>query len=118
MADIVCFSIAVSSIAFLLINAMLHELLIDALLLAVAVLIMVIASFMIKRKKWFILSLSVLLFLTVYMSRSFWLSLEWWVYLLSTGIILIATASINEIQKQKGTPLKSKMSRFMSEWKW
>ena len=118
LVDGVCFVITVITVIYLSLAAMSHELLIDALILAGAMLIMVILSYIKKSKKWFILSITVLIFLTVYMTRSFWLSLEWWIYLLSTGIILIVIASINEIQKQKGTSLKTKASRFMSEWKW
>ena len=35
----------------------------------------------------------------IYMTRSFWLSLSWWVYLLAAGIGLILFAAVNEMKK-------------------
>ncbi|HHX57981.1 MAG TPA: DUF2157 domain-containing protein [Clostridiales bacterium] len=113
-----CFFILAINITVLLLNAMLNKMLVNALILAGAMLVMLIISYMKKRKKWFILSIAVLVFLTIYLSRRFWVSLEWWIYLLITGTILIAIASINEVQKQKGSSFKTKASRLMSDWEW
>ena len=41
---------------------------------------------MIKKKKWFVLSVTVLVISTLFMSRSFWASLAWWVYLIYAAV--------------------------------
>ena len=70
-----------------------------------------------KLKKWFILSTVTLLIFTVYMTRSFWASIAWWVYLLAVGLILIGLAAANEISKQSGSSLFGKTKGFFREWK-
>jgi len=57
------------------------------------------------------------------MSRNFWASLAWWVYLLAAGLILIAIGAANELKKQSAakenkSEFEKKVTRFMSEWTW
>ncbi|MBN1774863.1 MAG: hypothetical protein JW817_00200 [Clostridiales bacterium] len=88
----------------------------DALILGVAALAMLIVSFMVKSKRWFILSAVTIVILGLYMTREFWESLDWWVYLLLVGCILIGLAAANEISKQKGERLSEKAKRLFKDW--
>jgi hypothetical protein len=51
------------------------------------------------------------------MTRNFWSSIAWWVYILAVGLILIGLAAANEISKQSGTTLFGKTKGFFREWK-
>lgn len=93
----------------------------DGLIIMIAALAMLLFSFCVKKKKWFVLSVSVLATTALFMSRSFWASLAWWVYLLAAGLLLIAIGAANELKKQsadKNSAFKEKLTRFMSEWTW
>lgn len=113
---IVCFLV-------LFFDAMSGEYLADGLIIVLSALVLLIVSFIIKKKKWFILGVSVIVIATLFMSRNFWASLAWWVYLLGAGLLLIAIAAANELKKQAAaknekSELEQKITRFMSEWTW
>ena len=80
--------------------------------------VMVIASFMYHRKRWFAIGLSSLIVVTISKTLQYWNSFEWWVYLLATGVLLIIFASINEYSKKKGRTLKESAAKYISDWKW
>lgn len=107
-----CFCIAV-----LALDAISTGKLVDALIIGVISLLILAVSFLRKSKRWFVLSALALVVLGIYMSRSFWLSLAWWIYLLATGLALIGLAAANEIAKQKGSSLSRKASSIFEEWK-
>ncbi|MGN1415210.1 MAG: hypothetical protein ACI4XF_00060 [Oscillospiraceae bacterium] len=44
--------------------------------------------------------------------------IDWWVYLLAVGLLLIAVASANEYFIRKGRELKEKAGRFFEDWTW
>ncbi len=95
----------------------------DGLIIAVSALAVLIFSFTVKKKKWFLLSVAVIVISALFMSRDFWTSLAWWVYLLAAGLILIAIGAANEMKKQAAaknekSELEKKITRFMSEWTW
>jgi hypothetical protein len=51
-------------------------------------------------------------------TREFWKSVPWWVYLLAAGLILIITASLNEMQKNgKSGRIKDKIQFFIDRFK-
>lgn len=91
--------------------------LVDALIIGLLSFVLLVVSFLLKTKKWFILSTLTLLILTIYMTRNFWASIAWWVYLLAVGLILIGLAAANEISKQRGTSLFGKTKNVFKEWK-
>lgn len=107
-----CFCIAV-----LALDAISTGKLVDALIIGVISLLILAVSFLMKSKRWFVLSALTLVVLGIYMSRSFWLSLAWWIYLLATGLALIGLAAANEIAKQKGSSLSRKASSVFEDWK-
>ncbi len=92
--------------------------LLDVLVLGICALIILLVSFWIKSKRWFLLASITLVTLTFYLSRDFWMNLAWWIYLLATGIILISVASVNEYYKKKGEKADGKLKRMMQEWEW
>lgn len=63
----------------------------------------IIGGMQFKKKSFFFVGSGVLIFNMFVQTRDFWGSLPWWVYLLVAGMILIGTASLNEMQKNKKT---------------
>ena len=104
-------------IAILAVDAYFTGELVDALILGVIALFILAIAFVKKSKRWFVMSALTLVILGIYMSRSFWLSLAWWIYLLSAGLALIALAAINEAAKQKGSSLSGKAAAAFKDWK-
>jgi hypothetical protein len=117
--ETITFVLAVITTFILFVDANISQLLADALIIVVASLVMLIASFILKRKKWFLLAVLTLVVTTIFMTESFWMSLAWWIYLLAAGILLIAIGAMNEMKKQNvGKNIGKKLTRFMSDWTW
>lgn len=91
---------------------------VDALILGIVCLLLLFISFMKKNKYCFLLCSVTLVLLVVYMSRSFWLSIAWWIYLLTAGILLIVVAAVNEKERQKGSSLSKKIIELLKKWNW
>ena len=121
--DNLTFVVYIVSFLALFLDAMSGEYVADGLIIVISALAMLIFSFMVKKKKWFILGVTVIVVATLFMSRNFWASLAWWVYLLAAGLLLIAIAAANELKKQAAvknekSEFEQKLTRFMSEWTW
>ena len=101
-------------------DALVNQSLINTLIVLSTAAAVMVVSFIIKKKRWFLISAVMLVGLTVYICKDFLTSISWWVYLLVTGILLIAIAVSNEYLKNKNeqqdTP--DKKGRFFEEWKW
>lgn len=54
---------------------------------------------MAKNRRWVSISGTVVVVLALYMTKGFWLSISWWVYLLAAGVGLIVFAAANEKKK-------------------
>lgn len=106
-----CLSLAIAGLA-----AMASADIVDALIIGITAFVILIVSFALKRKQWFILATVTLLVLVLYMTREFWAMIYWWIYLLLVGLILIGLAAANEISKQKGEKLSSKAKRLFRDW--
>ena len=76
-----------------------------------------LVSFAVKNGRWFVISAASFLGLTLYITRDFLAAVQWWVYLLAAGILLIVIASANEYLKTRGETIKSKMMQAKDEWK-
>lgn len=50
---------------------------------------------------WIRISAAVLVAVALYMTKDFWLSISWWVYLLTAGIGLIVFAAVNESKRKE-----------------
>ncbi len=67
-----------------------------------------------KELRWLLLSLVTIVGLLFYVTRNFWTSLAWWVYLLVVGLLLIGVAIRGELQKGKEPSTKKRLEN----WKW
>lgn len=110
------FAFSVYAVIRLAVQAMVHEKPADLLtVLACGFCIFIIAYF-IKQKKWFLLGGITLCGVAVRLSPR--MHMQWWVYLLIAGAILIIIAAANEMAKQRGESLKTRASRFWEDWEW
>ncbi len=98
----IAFITALLSVIYLGLASMVSEELTDALIILCLMMIILLLSFTNKSMRWFLLSACTLIVLTFYLTRNFWIEIQWWVYLLTAGIILLCMAAANERRKQKG----------------
>ncbi|WP_423406896.1 hypothetical protein AABM38_13455 [Heyndrickxia sp. MSNUG] len=94
----------------------------DALILGSLSLISMLAGMWLRVKAYFFVGAGVLLLNVILQTRPFWGNLPWWGYLLIGGSILIAVASFNEWNKQKGakgekTFIMTLREKFSSKFK-
>ena len=96
----------------------------DALILGTLSLISMLAGMWLRLKAYFFVGAGVLLLNVILQTRPFWGNLPWWGYLLIAGSVLIAVASFNEWNKQKGAKgekiflvrLKERMLMKLKNW--
>lgn len=112
------FGYSVFGIVVLAMDALLHGRAADALFLGLIALAVLLGSFALRQKRWFLLSSLTLIFLGLYLSRAFWLSLAWWAYLLAAGILLVSLAAVSELCRQRGVKLRSRLGVFLQDWTW
>lgn len=98
-------------------DAVLHQRLVDVMILGVVVLLLLVYAFLAKSKRWFLLSSITLTALVIYLSRDFWQSLAWWIYLLAAGVLLIYLAASGEYRK-KYEKKENKVKQYFQEWEW
>lgn len=72
----------------------------DALILEGICLAVFFGAYYKKCLRWIRLSGGLAVAIVLYMTRGFWLSLAWWVYLLAAGVGLILFAAFNEMKKR------------------
>lgn len=93
----------------------------DALILVLFSFAILVGSFFIKRLRWFTLGFAVLVVMTFRLTRMFWQSLHWSIYLFLAGAVLIGIASAYELNARKQAEHpdepKKKFKPF-SAWKW
>ncbi|RGY96913.1 hypothetical protein [Clostridium sp. AM58-1XD] len=89
----------------------------DVIVLGSAMTGIMMISYYLKRKRWLLLSFVTLTGLVLYQSRNFWLTIQWWVYLLAAGLLLIGTASIYEYKRRAGKEKKEKKD-WLENWRW
>lgn len=80
-------------------DACVTELLADALITQVCCLFFFIRGQMKKDVWWVRISGGLMLVLALFMTKEFWLSISWWIYLLAAGIGLILFAAVSEKKK-------------------
>ncbi len=81
----------------------------DGMLFVSLLTIVVIASYIIKLGPIFVVSLATILINVFLLTRTFWLSLPWWLYILVIGAILIGFAIYNELNEKKNDSLITKI---------
>lgn len=111
----ICGCYAMLRLAF---GAMASESAADLLTVLSVAMVMFIASFIIKQKKWFLLGGGSLVLTVAYMHMRLTNGEQWWVYLLLAGLILIVLAASNEMLKTRGDSLKARAGRLWEDWKW
>lgn len=112
------FAIGCYSMLRLGIGAAVSENSADLLTVLAAALLLFVASFYVKQKKWFLLGGISLVLTGIYMHMKLTQGRQWWVYLLLAGLLLIVVAAANETLKQKGDSLKTKAGRLWDDWEW
>lgn len=112
------FAIGCYSMLRLGIGAAVSENSADLLTVLAVALILFVASFYVKQKKWFLLGGISLVLTGIYMHMKLTQGRQWWVYLLLVGLLLIVVAAANETLKQKGDSLKTKAGRLWDDWTW
>lgn len=108
------FVFSVYAVIRLAVQALMHERPADLLTVLICGLVIFILAYYIKQKKWFLLGGITLCGVAVRLSPG----LQWWMYLLLAGVLLIVIAAVNEMAKQKGESLKDKVGRFWEDWEW
>lgn len=115
----VSFGAAVFSLVVLFIDALSSGEVFDAVFIGVVIMTMLAVSFIIKRKRWFVLAVAAMVTSAVLLSFSQRDSIVWLVYLAIAGAALIALGVVNELKKQqKKSGEDTKLTRFMSDWTW
>ena len=71
----------------------------NALILGITGLGMLICAALLGSHRYMVLSSVILILMAFYITRSFWFSIQWWVYLFAAGIVLVALA----IKKEKAS---------------
>lgn len=77
--------------------------LVHALVIGIISVAVIMLSAFTADRKWRVFGTVTLVLLVLYITRDFWASLAWWVYLLAAGIILIGYAAFNEYCRKTGT---------------
>ena len=113
------FGAAIACIVILFIDAIVSGESFDSVFIGIILLIMLAISFIIKRKRWFVLAVASMVISAAILSLRQLDSIAWLIYLALTGAALIALGVINEIKKQqKRSGTETKLTRFMSDWTW
>ncbi len=102
----------------LLFDALANQTLLNTLAVLITSLVILLISFAVKKKRWFAASAAGLTGLTLYITKDFITEINWWVYLLAAGILLISIAAANEYFKNKADSFKSKAGEFFRGWSW
>ena len=91
-----------------------------SLILGAVGLISVLYATVFKTRSALILGGALILTSVFIQTRTFWISIEWWIYLLVLGSVLIIVASFNEFQKNKyNEDVLTKTGKFLdkfSDW--
>ena len=112
-------TVHIISLVILVGDALTHQTLANTLIVMSTAAVIMVVSFIIKKKRWFLISAVMLTGLTIYVCRDFLMSISWWVYLLVVGSALIAIAVTNEYLKNRPRDDSEKPhGRFFEEWKW
>ena len=72
----------------------------NALILEGICLIVLLWALVKRCIRWVRIAAAVLVLAALYMTKGFWLSISWWVYLLTAGIGLILFAAVSERKKR------------------
>lgn len=111
------FASFLAAFAVLLLDALCNQTLANTMIVLVITLTIMLTSFALRSGKWFVISTASFLGLTLYITRDFFSSVQWWVYLLAAGILLISISAANEYLKTRGDSLKNRLAKMRERWK-
>lgn len=114
--DLITFVAGSVTSATLFLEAMINTRIFDALFLGLLSLCVIVCSFFLRSRRWLLLSGIVLIAVAFYLSRSFWLDLAWWAYLLFAGVVLVAIAITSEVYRHRGVNVRNRLSEFFAFW--
>ncbi|MBQ8787082.1 MAG: hypothetical protein IJZ61_05565 [Oscillospiraceae bacterium] len=118
-ADNFSFVAAIISLVILFIESFTSSDSFDAVFIGIVLFIMLAVSFIIKKKRWFVLAVASMVASGILLSFGQRDSIAWLVYLALAGAALIALGLANELKKQQQKAgEETKLSRFMSDWTW
>ncbi len=112
------FAIGVYAILRIAGAALMYERSADLVTILVLGLAIFIVSFFVKQKKWFLLGGATLVGIAVYLRMKLFIDIQWWVWLLLAGILLIVIAAANERLRARGDSLKERAGRLWEDWTW
>lgn len=87
--------------AILLRDVLRLNVLYDGLILGLLCLGFIMIGLHVKAKSYFLTGSGCLVLNILFMTQRFWQSIPWWGYLLGAGMVLIITASMSEMQKNR-----------------
>ena len=118
-SDNFSFIAAIISLVILFIESFTSSDSFDAVFIGTVLFIMLAVSFIIKKKRWFVLAVTSMVASGILLSFGQRDSIAWLVYLALAGAALIALGLANELKKQQQkNGEETKLSRFMSDWTW
>lgn len=113
-ADAVSFVCAVICMIILFISAYDSGYAADAVILGAVIGAVLLASFILKRKKWFVLGVACAAAEALFLTLRLINSRTWWIYLLAAGVVLVALGTVGEIAKRRDT---KKTKKIFSDWR-
>ncbi len=94
------FSLAIISILVQVGECLSTEAIEDILFLGIPMVALLIYAQMKQKLRWVILSAVTIVGVLFYVTREFWFSIAWWIYLLVAGLALIGVAIYTEVHKE------------------
>lgn len=111
-------TIFVITFAGLIIDGLIYSNVLNKIFVLTVTAAVLVLSFFVKSKTWFIASSLALVIITVFSTRKYFDTAGWWLYLLIVGVIFVAIAAVNEACKKKGETVKSAAAKKFSDWTW
>ena len=87
----------------------------DGILFVSLLVLITIGSYIFKFGPAFICSIVFIIINVLLLTRAFWLSIPWWIYILIIGSILIAFAIRNELNENNKKGIKKKIEKFKKD---
>lgn len=88
----------------------------DGLLFVMFVVIIVMICYMYKFGPLLVVSLIAIILNILLLTREFWLSIPWWIYILLIGSLLVVFAVYNEIKLKKDNDIKDKIKELKDDF--
>ena len=87
----------------------------DGLLFIMFVVIIVMICYMYKFGPLLVVSLIAIILNILLLTREFWLSIPWWIYILLIGTLLVTFAIYNEMKLKKNNNIKEKLKQIKDD---